>query len=405
MTVLFWLGLVWISYVYVGYPLVLAVLASVGRRVHPLIDDDFLPSVSVLIAARNEEKDIGWKAAETLAWDYPGDRLELLVASDASEDRTDEIVRGINDRRVTFVRMESRAGKNTALNRLARQARGELLFFTDANARIASETLRQVVRHFADPRVGCVTGDAEHIKGAGDSTIGKGTRVYWSYEGLAKRLESQIGSVLVCVGAVFAIRRSLYTLLQADLANDLELPMRIGHAGYWVLYEPEARSVESATMSPRQEFARQRRIVGQGALATWRLRSLLRGLRGWQFFSRKTLRWLTLIPLTLVMIASLALTDQPLVKALMFLQLVFYSLAAGGGILQSFGRNGGPVFSVPFYILLTCAAGIVGVLDTCRGKRFNVWEIATLSRGTRELLATKVAQHTTGNPLRGDSRL
>lgn len=404
MMVVFWIGVAWLGYVYVGYPLLLGVFALI-HRIRPAIGEGFLPTVSVLIVARNEEKDIGWKVKETLRWDYPADRLEILVASDASEDRTDEIVRAINDPRLTLLRMEKRGGKNKALDRLAQLARGELLFFTDANSHIDEGCLRRVVRHFADQRVACVTGDPDDLKGEDDSTIAKGTRAYWSYETLVKYLESQIGSVLVCVGSVFAIRRSVFTPLQADLANDLELPMRIGHAGYWIRYEREARSVEGVTSSPRQEFARQRRIVGQGALAMWRLRSLLTGLRAWQFFSRKTLRWLTLIPLALVLTSSLALRDLPLVKAFLLVQLVFYGLAAMGGILVLFGRSGGPVFSLPFYILLIGAAGIAGIFDTCRGRRFNVWESATLSRGTHELIATEVAHHSARNPLRGEGRL
>src|SRR6516225_8440165 len=117
MKVLFWIGVGWLVYVYVGYPLILAVLARIGRRIHPVIKDDYLPSVSVLVSARNEEKDIGWKVAETLAWDYPRDRLEVLVASDASDDRTDEILQGIKDPRLKLVRMEKRSGKGVALNR------------------------------------------------------------------------------------------------------------------------------------------------------------------------------------------------------------------------------------------------------------------------------------------------
>ena len=133
MTLVFWLAVAWIAYVHVGYALIVALLGLV-RRIRPVIGEDALPTVSVLLAARNEERDIGWKLAQTLDWDYPHDRLEVLVASDASTDRTDEIIRGVTDPRLTFVRLEQRSGKNVALNELARRARGELLFFTDANS-------------------------------------------------------------------------------------------------------------------------------------------------------------------------------------------------------------------------------------------------------------------------------
>jgi cellulose synthase/poly-beta-1,6-N-acetylglucosamine synthase-like glycosyltransferase len=251
MTVLFWIGMVWVLYVYLGYPLILAVLARVGRRIHPVIKDDFLPGVSVLISARNEEKDIGWKMDETLGCDYPRDRLELLVASDASEDRTDEIVRGITDPRLKLVRMEQRSGKGVALNRLAQLAQGELLFFTDANAHIPAHCLRRMARYFADARVGCVTGMTSAQPDA-DLAIGSGDRLYLGYETTISHLESQLGSVLVCDGAIFCIRRSLFQPLSPELANDLELPVRIGHAGYWVLHEPTAQVFEKETSSPRE---------------------------------------------------------------------------------------------------------------------------------------------------------
>jgi cellulose synthase/poly-beta-1,6-N-acetylglucosamine synthase-like glycosyltransferase len=142
---LFILGTAWLFYVYAGYP-VLMLIISLFRRTEPLLSNKFEPSVSVLISAFNEEKDIGWKISETLAWDYPFDKLEVLVASDASDDSTDDIVKSICDRRVTFVRMKRRGGKVRALNSLVELARGEILFFTDANAHIGPNALRLMVR-------------------------------------------------------------------------------------------------------------------------------------------------------------------------------------------------------------------------------------------------------------------
>ena len=379
-SVAFWLGALWLLYVYTGYPLCMALLGLV-RRVNPEMREDVLPTVSVLISAYNEEKDISWKVEETLAWDYPANRLEVLVASDASSDRTDLILAGIKDPRFRWVRMEKRGGKNLALNRLAQMARNDVLFFTDANCHIGAACLRRMVRHFADQRVGCVTGEADHIKAENDSATAKGTRAYWGYETVIKHLEHRVGSVLVCVGPVFAIRRSLYAPLQADLANDLELPLRIGHEGYWIRYEPGARSVERATSSPFQEFRRQRRICAQGALASWRFRGLLTGLRGWQFVSRKSLRWLTWVPLLTILISSVALARSPLFRMLLVLQVVFYALGFLGGLLALLNRSGGPLLSVPFYLLLIGTAAVVGIIDVCAGRRFVVWEIATLSRG------------------------
>ncbi|HEV2178529.1 MAG TPA: glycosyltransferase family 2 protein [Terriglobia bacterium] len=380
MKFLFWMAAVWLGYTYLGYPLVLRLLSWV-RPVHPVIREDYLPGVSVLVAARNEEKDIGWKVNETLQWDYPKELLSVRVASDASEDLTDEILKGIKDPRMTFVRMERRSGKNAALNRLAQAAPGELLFFTDANSHIPPHCLRKVVRHFADPRVGCVTGDTHSAEDSSDSVIEEGAGAYGGYESRIRGLESRIGSVLVCDGAIFCVRRSLYAPLLPELANDLELPLRIGAAGYWVRHEPEAQVFEKDTVSPWESFEQRRRISAQGMLGMWKLRSTLGGLRGWQFVSRKFLRWLTLVPLALLLVSSASLAATPLFALALAIQLVFYGMALAGLLIAAAGRSSNRWVSVPFYVVLGSASTLAGVFDACRGRRFAVWEIASLSRG------------------------
>lgn len=237
MRVLFILGALWLVYVYAGYPVLLAIVGLL-RRVQPHFAQGYLPKVSVLIAARNEERDIEWKIRETLAWDYPPDRLEVAVVSDASNDRTDEIIRSIKDDRLIFVRMDQRGGKNAALNCLVPRTSGEILFFTDANAHIEPLALRRMVRHFADKRVGCVSGQTHPLRHE-DSPLTEGAGTYWGYESFVKRLENRIGSVLVCEGAVFCARRDLFAPLSPQLANDLESPFRIAKLGYWICHGAE----------------------------------------------------------------------------------------------------------------------------------------------------------------------
>lgn len=395
----------WLLYVYAGYPLALIVLARLrgaGRRSSatgqlrvplPLglengdgaSSAQYLPSVSVLIAARNEERDIGWKITETLAWDYPDDNLEVLVASDASDDRTDEIVTAISDPRVSFIRMERRGGKVRALNRLAEIARGEILFFTDANAHVEARALRRMVRHFADRRVGCVTGDSRPIDEIENPAISNGASVYWGFESLLKSLESRIGSVLVCDGAIFCARAALYRPLHPELANDLELPMRVGAAGYRVMHEPRALVFERDTQSPLEEFARRRRMCGQGMAAMLELPEVLRGLRGWQFVSHKFLRWTSLLPMLIVLACSAAEVSASIwFGALLALQAIFYGAALLGLAKARAGRPAGRFTAVPFYIVLGVVGAFVGVVEAILGKRFDIWEIPALSRGSGE---------------------
>ena len=369
----------WLLYVFAGYPLFLWIIGLFRRTQYRSAENFELP-VSVLISARNEEKDIAWKIKETLEWNYPPDKLEVLVASDASEDRTDEILASIRDSRLRLLRNSQRAGKNSSLNRLAALACGELLFFTDANSHIPADCLRKMVRHLADARVGCVTG-WEREEDVNRSGMSAGGGSYLGYESLINSLESALGSVLVCDGSVFCIRRDLFTTLQPDLANDLELPLHIGSQGHAVLYEPEAYSTEKNTSSPQEEFRRRRRICGQGILAVWRLRNQIRGLRAWQFASRKLLRWFALVPMALALASSAALARQPFFGALLILQLAFYLAAIAGWYLVTRTRFQSRLVALPFYFMLVNLGAIAGFVDACRGRRFSVWEIPSLSRG------------------------
>jgi len=376
---LFWLGLVWLGYVYLGYP---ALLWFIGlfRSFHADASGSYLPQVSVLISARNEQKDIGWKIAETLAWNYPREQLELLVASDASEDGTDEILANVSDPRFRALRLDERKGKNEALNRLNELAQGELLFFTDANSHIEPACLWKMVHLFADPRVGCVTGIEHTLREEKDSAVATGTRASLGYESLVNALESRIGSVLVADGSIFCVRRSLFSTLQQDLANDFELPAHIGEAGHAILFDPLAVSFEKPTSSPAEEFNRKRRICGQGILGFWRLRHCFSGLRAWQLFSRKFLRWIGGIPLALILLSNLWLVSRTFYALALALQVMFYSLALVGWSRAKRGQSTS-VATFPFFFVLVNIAALVGVIQALSGKRFGVWESAAHSRG------------------------
>lgn len=375
---LFWLGVGWLIYVPIGYPLALWLLSR-RLRFRPEVSDLYEPSVSVLIAARNEEKDIGWKIEETLAWNYPADRLELLIGSDASSDKTDDVIGSVRDARLRFVRNEERSGKGRTLNRLARMASGEVFFFTDANTHVDKQALKKMTRHLSDQRIGCVTG-LERNASEGASAITIGSNAFLGYEAEIDKLESRLGSVLVCDGSIYCLRRSHFSNLDPDLANDLEHPVRVGAAGAKIVFEPRARSFEHCTISAREEFARRRRIAGQGTLATWRLRHQLKGIRLWQFFSRKVLRWLMPLPLAFIFVSTFILRHEPCFMWLFLAQALFYLMGIAGAWLEGDSRMHA-VLRLPFIVLMSIVAVFFGFMDACCGKTFATWNIAGLSRG------------------------
>jgi biofilm PGA synthesis N-glycosyltransferase PgaC len=381
MLTLFWAGVAWLLYVYVGYPLALLGI-SLFRKVRPRSDDSFLPEVSVVFSARNEEKDIAWKIEETFAWDYPEERLDVHVASDASTDTTDQILDRLAKRysRLHVYHLEERRGKAEALNLLASHARGQLLFFTDANAHIRPGFLRLMVRHFADPKVGCVTGETRNWDDSGNG-MGRASNVYFRYDALITWLENLLGSALVCNGAVFCIRRELFERLSSDLANDLETPMRIAHKGYWILHEPAVWVSEKETSSLREDIERRRRICGQGALGAWRMRSMFGGLRGWQFVSHKALRWFSVIPIVMIGVSTLGLGRGRWPIGLCVAEITLLGLAGAGFLSLAMGRSSPAIMSVPLYALSGCVGALWGVLDALRGRRFAVWDTAGMSRG------------------------
>ena len=242
-----------------------------------------------------------------------------------------------------------------------------------------------MVRHFSDPRVGCVTGDSRPLEERNNPAVTNGASVYWNYEVLLKTLENRLGSVLVCDGAIFCMRRSLYHELCPDLANDLELPMRVGALGQWVTHEPEALVFERDTSSPAEEFRRRRRICAQGTLAMFKLRGVFSGLRGWQFVSHKLMRWLTLVPMAMILYSSEQLAALSTFFAFaLAMQVAFYGLGAVGLTMALAGRPVSRVIAVPFYVLLGVVGAMVGVVDSLIGRRFDIWEIPTLSRGPVE---------------------
>src|SRR5215475_11126029 len=203
-----------IAFIYVGYPALMFALSLILRR--PVRREDITPRVSIIIAAYNEERDIEAKLKNTLAFDYPRDRMEIIVASDCSTDRTDEIVRGFSAQGVILCRQPERFGKTIAQNRAVKASSGAILVFSDATTMYEPDAIRKIVRSFADPEVGCVAGQLIYVDAAA-SAVGKGCRSYWGYEKFLKRCESDVGSLVGVSVCLYAVRRICHAQLASDM--------------------------------------------------------------------------------------------------------------------------------------------------------------------------------------------
>lgn len=374
MEVVFWLLGTVIVYVYAGYPLLLGLASLLGAR-RPVRPGDFEPVVTLIISAFNEADVIAEKLRNSLAIDYPREKLDIVVISDASDDGTDEIVWQFASQGVRLLRMSDRGGKTLGLNAGVKGARGDVVVFSDANAMYVPDAIRKMVRNFADQEVGAVVGESTYAHAEGGAQ--QSESLYWKYETGIKRLETQIGSTVGGDGAIYAIRRSLYREMRADALSDFVNPMQIVMSGYRCIYEPEARSVEEAAEGFEKEFRRKVRIVNRAWRATWTLPALLNPLRfgwfSWQLVSHKLLRWL--MPLFLVgflIVNALLLDRGPLYSWVLAAQAALYFLA----LLGYFARRRASlprVIYVPYYFCLVNIASARGIIEAYRGRTYTTW--------------------------------
>lgn len=371
MAAFFWTSGAMLVYVYLGYPLLLALR---GRR-RSLPDRGDVPFVSVIVAAYNEEACIGEKVKNVLEHDYPADRLELLVVSDGSTDATEAIVAGLAGPRVRLLSLPARQGKNMALNRAAREARGEVLVFTDANAMLAPGSLRRLVAPFADPAVGLVSGQG--LYGEGGHTTRVVTNAYVRYESFIKRREAALGFLAAADGALYAMRPALYAPLRRDQVHDLAHPIQVALAGARSAFVAEAVTVEPPSRGAASEFHRQVRIIAQGfrIFLTEAPRLLWHGrlLELWMLASHRLLRWISALFLVVALGTNLQLLGRHPVYALCLMgQSLFYGTALAGAVAE---RLGMPlrILAVPYYFCVVSAAGIRGFFHFLLGRGHATW--------------------------------
>jgi len=307
----FWIFLVLVAYVYIGFPVLLWLLRYMtGGK--PVQVGDHRPAVTLVISAFNEADIIAEKITNSLELDYPKELLEIVIVSDASDDGTDEIVQGLEARGIRLLKMRERGGKTLGLNEALKSVSGDIIVFSDANAMYKPDAIQALVRNFHDSNVGAAVGESTYSDSTNDAE--KSESAYWRYEKVIKHLESQLGSVVGGDGAIYAIRKELYRPMAADALSDFVNPCQIVEQGKRCLYEPAAVSVEKAAGAFDKEFKRKVRIVNRAWRATMSMKHLLNpfryGLFAVKLLSHKLLRWLVPAMLIVLLMTNIALAHD-----------------------------------------------------------------------------------------------
>jgi cellulose synthase/poly-beta-1,6-N-acetylglucosamine synthase-like glycosyltransferase len=377
--ILFWGAGALIVYAYAGYPLLITLISIfIDNKVNT---EDIEPSVSLLIAAYNEEKDIGRKLVNSLELDYPADKFEIVVASDGSIDATDDIVRSYekNDRgiRVVLHRVEGRLGKTAAQNSAVRICRGDIIVFSDAASMYDKHAIKALVRNYADPSVGAVSGMYKYINKKG-SSVGFATILFWNFENFIKRRQTRIRTTTGCCGCIYSVRKDLYTELPPDIISDLVEPLSILRKGYRIVFESGALAFEETTEKPKDEFMMRVRVIVRGMNGLLYMRALLNPFKypfvSFQLFSHKILRWLIPVFCIIILLSNLILAaEDGFNRFLLAAQLIFYSLAITGFFLEKKGIRK-KIFYLPMYFTIVNAASLVSLLKVFKGENIVVWQ-------------------------------
>lgn len=370
MKIVFWTSAFVIVYAYVGYPLVLLLLRIFIHR--PVRKSPIEPYVTLVVPAYNESRVIEAKIRNAASLDYPVDKLEVLIASDGSSDGTVELARHLSDgNRIRILAFPDNRGKISVLNDAVREARGEIIVFSDASAMLKSDSIRLLVANFADPEVGAV-GGIYRVQHASGARLGSQEEIYWKYETFLKIQESSLASTLGGHGQITAVRKNLYPYpARGTINDDFVIPVRVLAGGSRVVYEPLAVASEEA--SEMVGFQRRVRIMAGNMQQLRELKGLLcppRLLPLFFFISRKVVR--SAIPFFLVFLAvsNFFLLHERFYQLTGLSQLMFYGLALSGSRWRLKPR----ALRLPYYFCFVNAAYLWSVYQLLQGRGKVGWK-------------------------------
>lgn len=371
---IFFFSILTIFYVYAGYPLIAALMGlllnrTVGKRPNE-------PCITIIIAAYNEEDTIAETIENKLRLGYPQEKLEIIVVSDGSTDRTDSIVASYANKGVRLLRQEPRAGKTSALNMAVTHAMGEIIVFSDANSLYAPDAIKQLAANFADETVGYVTGKMIYAHPDG-SLIGEGCSGYMKYENALRTIETTVGSVVGVDGGIDAVRKALYKPMNPDQLPDFVLPLKVVEQGHRVVYEPFALLWESALKESADEYRMRVRVSLRAFWALYDMRGLLNPFKfplfSWQLFSHKVLRYLCFLFLVSAYVSNLILIGRGATYLCFFIiQNLAYGAALSASRLAIKGTIG-KLFTYARYFFLLNLSAAHAFIKFLLGKKQVLW--------------------------------
>lgn len=374
---LFWFSGLVLAYIYVGYPLLIQLLARLFPK--NVKKADFDGTISVVMATHNEAHRLTKKLDSIFSSNIADQIAEVWIGSDGSDDDTEDVLAAYPDNRVRFIHFDERQGKPSVLNQLVPNATGDVLIMTDARQELATDGIRKLVENFADERVGVVSGELV-FRTDETSAAGEGVGFYWKYEKMLRKAESRFRSVPGATGAFYAIRRELFEPVPVStLLDDVLIPMQAVQQGFRCLIEPGAFAYDQPSKSTKQESIRKRRtIAGNAQLLLLRLSLFLpwKNQIWFEFMSHKIVRLFSPVCLLAALVANILLLPSPLYEVLFSIQICFYVSAITGWLYQRVERKSS-LFGPSLMFVTLNAATIAALWDAVRGRFRATWTRTT----------------------------
>jgi len=376
------ISILMVFYTYIGYGVIVLIfnrLLNKNKVTHELDENQEFPTLTLLVAAYNEQDCIEEKILNSLSLDYPKDLIKFLFITDGSTDNTNQIIK--NYPNIILLFENGRGGKIAATKRAMEYVDTDIVVFSDANTSVNSDALLKIIRHYTNPKVGGVACEKKVRVLKADSASGAGEGFYWRYESFLKQQDSNFYSVVGAAGELFSIRTELFEPIPSDsIIEDFYMTMKIAEKGYIIKYEPQAYAIEDPSFSVSEEYKRKTRIAAGGIQSIIRLSGLLNPFKlpalTFLYVSHRVLRW-SLTPLLLLVIivlsVLLAVKGSFLGQILLLSQILFYCLAFVGYVLRH-KKVKAKIFYIPFYFTFMNYAVYVGAVRYFSGSQSVVWE-------------------------------